>query len=116
MAIKKCVATFGVAIIVSSIVMGCGDSADPNPNPPRTQQQQSGLSASFINQCARCHGETGQGQVVSGNNYPVIPGGKDESSFIAIVRAGRGDMPAFDASQITDADLKADYLWLTTKR
>ena len=92
----------------------CGDDVDPNPNTPRPQQSQTeqGLSDSFQNVCAACHGEEGKGK----NQYPSIPGRKDESAFIEIVRSGRGDMPASDASKITHAELKADYFWLTTKR
>lgn len=73
----------------------------------------SGLSAAYKNNCQRCHGATGEG----GGAFPRIPGGaSSEASFIARVRAGKGQMPAFSASQISDADLKADYLWLTTQR
>ncbi|MBL9111313.1 MAG: cytochrome c [Myxococcales bacterium] len=74
----------------------------------------SGLSQAYQNNCARCHGATGLGS----GQFPKIPGSKDEAAFIAFVRAGspRGTMTAYSASQISDADLKADYLWLTTKR
>lgn len=73
------------------------------------------LSQAYQNNCARCHGATGEGS----GQFPKIPGSKDtEASFIAFVRAGspRGTMSAFSASQISDADLKADYLYMTTKR
>lgn len=75
----------------------------------------SGLSQAYQSNCARCHGATGLGS----GQFPKLPGTKDtEAGYIAAVRAGsaaRG-MAAFSASQISDADLKADYLWLTTKR
>lgn len=98
------------------LAVACGDEEDPNPNPNPNQEQTSqgsqGLSTSFKDVCSVCHGEEGRGK----GQYPSIPGTKDESAFIAIVRSGRGDMPASDASRISDAELKADYLWLTTKR
>jgi mono/diheme cytochrome c family protein len=101
-----------LAVFIASMTMfACGDEENENPNPPRGEQT-SGLSASFQSICATCHGEEGKGKA----QYPSIPGTKDEAAFIAIVRSGRGDMPATDASRISEADLKADYLWLTTKR
>lgn len=96
-------------VALGALAVGCGEDEDPNPNGARTQ---SGLSTTFTTACANCHGPEGRGK----DKYPAIPGSRDESSFIAIVRAGRGDMPATDPSRMTDADLKADYLWLTTKR
>lgn len=72
----------------------------------------SGLSAAFGSNCAGCHGPKGEG----GGAFPRIPGSQTEAGFIARVRSGKGVMPAFSASQISDADLKADYLWLTTQR
>ncbi|MBX3206475.1 MAG: cytochrome c [Labilithrix sp.] len=99
--------------VTATMIVACADEENENPNPPREQPgETSALSASFQSVCATCHGDDGKGK----GKYPSIPGGKDESAFIAIVRSGRGDMPASDASRISDADLKADYLWLTTKR
>lgn len=101
-------------IVIALIAMSaaCGGNDDTTPSPRRTEQTSSGLSTSFANQCARCHGETGEGQ----DKYPKIPGDKDQPGFVALVRAGRGEMPPFTTSQISDADLEADYAWLTTKR
>ena len=103
-----------LALVATLLAVAGGEEEDPNPNPPRQQtpQSTSGLSTAFKDVCAVCHGDEGQGK----GEYPPIPGTKDESAFIAIVRAGRGDMPAIDATRISDAELKADYLWLTTKR
>lgn len=103
-----------VAMFATLVMVACGEDEDPNPNPPRqrTTQTTSGLSTGFQDVCAVCHGDEGRGK----GQYPAIPGDKDESAFIAIVRAGRGDMPATDATRISDEELKSDYLWLTTKR
>jgi mono/diheme cytochrome c family protein len=101
-----------LAIFVASMTLfACSAEDDENPNPP-SGETSSGLSTSFQSICATCHGPEGKGQA----QYPAIPGSKDEAAFIAIVRSGKGDMPANDTSRISETDLKADYLWLTTKR
>jgi mono/diheme cytochrome c family protein len=84
-------------------------SEDTNPNPERPAVE---LSTAFTENCSRCHGDKGLGNQF----YPRIPGSRDEAAFIAIVRSGKGEMPMFSTGDISDADLKADYLWLTTKR
>ncbi|MBX3260850.1 MAG: cytochrome c [Labilithrix sp.] len=88
------------------------DSEDPGGSEDPDDSETLTLSASFQAVCAKCHGAEGRGQ----GGFPSIPGGRSESAFIAIVRSGRGEMPASDASKISDADLASDYLWLTTKR
>lgn len=98
-------------IALAATAAACGDDVDPSPSRTRTTAA-SGLSTSYARSCARCHGDRGEGS----GRYPSIPGAKDESAFVALVRAGRDEMPAFSPSDISDADLKADYLWLTTKR
>lgn len=100
-----------VSLATSTLAIACGDDGS-TPSNGSGQTTSSGLSAAFGSNCARCHGAQGLGQGV----YPKIPGNKDEATFIAFVRVGKGDMPAFDASKISDADLKADYAWMTTKR
>ena len=98
----------------AAMIAACSDDVDPNPNASSgaTQTKADTLSSSFATTCTSCHGDTGLGKA----EYPKIPGTRDEASFIAIVRSGKGDMPAFAESRISDAELKADYLWLTTKR
>ncbi|MBS2012880.1 MAG: cytochrome c [Deltaproteobacteria bacterium] len=100
-----------LATLMACALLGACSSDDDKGSTPTTQTS-SGLSAAYMNNCARCHGVKGEGQ----GSYPRIPGSKDEAGFIAFVRAGKGLMPGFDASKISDADLRADYLWLTTKR
>lgn len=107
-------------LAVASLVVGlvaCGEEENANPNPPRSQQQQSGLSAAYATNCARCHGDTGTGGRVNDVDVPGLPNGKDEAGYIAGVRAGKGEtMAAFSAADISDADLKADFVWMTTVR
>ena len=98
----------------ATMAVACGDDADSTTTTrPRTGTSSS-LSSSFANSCASCHGDEGEGKA----SYPAIPGAKSasESAFIELVRAGTGDMPAFTSKQISDANLKSDYLWLATKR
>lgn len=100
-----------VALAVSSAA--CAEEENPNTSSRLrdggTSNSGIGLSTAFTNKCARCHGEQGQGS----GKYPPLPNGKDESAFIALVRAGRDEMPAFTASEISDADLKADFAILS---
>jgi mono/diheme cytochrome c family protein len=101
---------FALALLATTTfasVAGCSDdtssSATADPN----------LSQGYVKQCTRCHGPQGQG----GGEYPRIPGTKaDVAAYKAYVRVGKGEMPAFSATQISDADLEKDYTWLTTVR
>ena len=98
----------GIMVVATSSLSGCS-SDTPGTTAP------AGLSAAYTSSCSRCHGPKGEGA----GQFPKIPGTKtDEASFIAAVRGGSADrrMPAFSASQISDADLKADFVFLTTKR
>ena len=97
----------GIIVAATSSLSGCSDA--PGTTPP------AGLSTAYSSNCSRCHGPKGEGA----GQFPKIPGTKtDEASYIAAVRGGSADrrMPAFSASQISDADLKADFVFLTTKR
>lgn len=101
-----------IALVTTMLVACGGDDDGSTPNASNQGTQASGLSASFHAVCAKCHGDEGRGQGI----YPEIPGSKDETTFIALVRSGNGEMPATSAAQYSDADLKSDYLWLTTQR
>lgn len=102
--------------IVASLTSACSSSDDVGQPESGSGAPDGGnaahLSGAFINLCATCHGDEGRGK----DTAPAIPGARDEQGYIARVRSGGGPMPAFDSSLITDAELKADYAWLTTKR
>jgi cytochrome c551 len=100
----------GMVLVASGLLMACSSSDDGGSS--GTSSQPSPLSAAYQSNCQRCHGPVGEGT----GAYPRIPGSQTEAGFISRVRSGKGEMPAFTASQISDADLKADYLYLTTKR
>lgn len=99
-------------IAAAMMAVACAEEEQDNPNAPRQPRVQSPLSKSYQSECARCHGDEGRGM----DQYPMLPGNRDEASFIEFVRTGKDEMPAADASKISDADLKADFLWMTTKR
>ncbi len=88
--------------LISDGVMGC-PTIDPPPY--NNESGVSSLSASFNEVCVACHGGQGRGQ----GTIPGIPGQLDYPSFVDVVRTGRRGMPAFDASEIDDATLEADY-------
>lgn len=95
--------TTGLVLVTSLI--GCS-SDDPEPvKAPVTDAGGVTLSAAYNAQCARCHGPTGLGAAP----YPRLPGNRDVNAFVSLVRAGRNDMPAFDATKISDDDLRGDY-------
>jgi mono/diheme cytochrome c family protein len=105
-----------IAVMVATMA-ACSDSESSKTNTADTDTDSGAapsakMSASYSNLCATCHGPEGRGA----NGNPSIPGARDESGFITRVREGNGRMPPFDASLITDAELKADYRWLTTER
>jgi mono/diheme cytochrome c family protein len=93
---------------------GCSSSSDGN-DAIKAASHDAGsatLSHAFGTQCARCHGPSGAGEGI----YPALPGDQaDADSFVAFVRTGKGEMPAFTTSQISDADLRADFAVLSTK-
>ena len=104
------------AMVMASLAMGCSSSTDDSPTPAGSSgssgQTSSGLSLAFASKCARCHGTTATGQGI----YPSLPGNLTAAAFAATVRSGRKEMPSFDTSQISDADIAADYEWMKTKR
>lgn len=69
------------------------------------------LSTTFKTICSNCHGAYGEGAP----NYPALPGGLDQASFVAKVRSGGKGMPAFAAADPSDADLAADYAALSSR-
>lgn len=104
------------AMAMTSLSVGCSSSDDSTPSTSSSSSGSSGktssVSLAFTSKCARCHGSTGTGDAT----YPSLPGSLTEATFIATVRSGRNAMPMFSASEISDADLAADYDWMKTKR
>jgi len=65
------------------------------------------LSAAFRTACRSCHGGLGEGR--DGGRYPAIPGDLSFDAFRSVVREGRGLMPSFAPSFVTDEELRSDY-------
>lgn len=101
-------ACFSFALLAS--LSACSSDSDGEFN---TEPADPGLSASYGKQCNRCHGPRGEGF----GRFPRIPGEKrSAAAFIAYVREGKGEMPPFSQTQISDADAEKDFTWLTTVR
>ena len=94
--------------LMTAFAGGCSSSEDSGG----TGTSQAGLSLAYASQCSACHGTTGTGS----GTYPSLPGKLTLATYAGVVRTGRGAMPAFGSAQISDADLTADYQWMTTKR
>jgi mono/diheme cytochrome c family protein len=77
----------------------------------RQYQQRSGGAGLFANNCASCH-PNGGNVVVPNMPLRGAPQLSSFSSFRAIVRQGRGPMPAFPASNISDAQLRELYRYV----
>jgi mono/diheme cytochrome c family protein len=109
----RCLLASLASLAIALAAVACAEEENPNTSTRLrdggTSNSGIGLSTAFTNKCARCHGEQGQGS----GKYPPLPNGKDESAYVALVRAGRDEMPAFTTVEITDADLKADFAVLT---
>jgi len=109
--LKRCLVLAGGLPLLVAIATATGCAEEENPNTSTrlrdggSSNSGVGLTSAYSNKCARCHGEQGQGS----GKYPPLPNGKDENTFIGVVRSGRGEMPAFTSADITDADLKADF-------
>jgi mono/diheme cytochrome c family protein len=65
----------------------------------------SGLSAGFASTCAGCHGPTGDGQ----GPFPSLKNVPTVDQFIATVRSGRNQMPAFSEAAVPTDRLRSDY-------
>jgi len=101
-----------VALVITGLALNlvaCSSSDGSSPIPSTDAGAKTALSASFGAKCARCHGASGLGA----GKYPKLPGKPDADTFVAFVRAGRGEMPAFSASDISDADLRSDFAYLS---
>lgn len=114
MSVERRVTKQAVVAIVASLAFGLMACSSDDTTPAKATDGGStsaALSTSFGTQCSRCHGSTGLGA----GKYPRLPGKPDADTFVALVRAGKGEMPAFTTAQISDADLRADFAILAGK-
>ncbi len=95
-------ATTPVAVPPTAPVAPSGPT--PTTIPAGAQGQQVYVQAG----CGACHGATAQGGIarpLAGISIPF-------TFFQSAVRNGRGGMPPYSTSQISDSDLQAMYTWL----
>ena len=70
----------------------------------------SAANRAFASNCASCHGAAARG----GFGPPLLHVPLSWPAFSSIVRRGKGQMPAFGASALSDRDLRSIYRFLTT--
>jgi len=114
MTVERRVTKQAMVVMAASFALGLMACSSDDSTPAKTTDGGStsaALSASFGSQCSRCHGSTGLGA----GKYPRLPGKPDADTFVAFVRAGKNEMPAFTTAQISDADLRSDFAVLAGK-
>lgn len=77
----------------------------PYPGTSITDTTRMTMSEPFTKVCSTCHGGAGEGK----GAYPPLPGMLSQADFVARVRAGTANMPAFSRELIDDAALARDY-------
>lgn len=97
-----------VACCLAISLAGCGDSSDKKDPGNNSAGDSSKLSRSFGTNCSSCHGQTGGG--ATARSIQGYAGSL--SAFSAVVRGGKGSMPAFTSSSYSDSDMAADYSYL----
>lgn len=100
----------GAALLATGLVIipvGCGTDSSSGNNTP--DNSSSGLTESFSENCASCHGAAGQG---TATGRALLGYERDSESFKNQVRNGGGNMQAFSTDVYSDEDLLTDYTWL----
>ncbi|HZD05897.1 MAG TPA: c-type cytochrome, partial [Longimicrobiales bacterium] len=77
----------------------------------RAAQQAADGSAVFAQQCARCHGNQGEGALEGPSLHALLDTQEAVAGVAGIVRSGYGEMPAF-ADELSEAQIQAvaDYV------
>jgi mono/diheme cytochrome c family protein len=104
--------TFGLGFgVLAFLAVGCGSKSDSTAKTPAAAAT-TGLSANYTKLCVSCHGA--DGSQVSTGGTAVLKGTKlTAAQFSAVVRAGKLTMTKYTTTQITDADIAADYAILS---
>lgn len=87
-------------------ILGCPTIAYPGSSSTTVN-----TSAAFKQLCGTCHGAGGEGKPL----YPTLPGNLTREQFVAKVRGGVKNMPAFAADIIDDATLGRDFDAMRTR-
>lgn len=83
----------------------------PTVDYPGTRAAAPTLSSAFRDGCASCHGGAGEGQ----GPYPTLPGKLTADEFVAKVRQGSRNMPAYTTGFVSDDVLRTDYAALAKR-
>jgi mono/diheme cytochrome c family protein len=106
-----------LALTAALLLAGCSKAPPPSapkvtdgkaiPNEPDAKLA-SGPEGTYTRTCGYCHGK---------NVGPVILGrGLPREAIIAMARNGKGAMPAFRPTEISDADLAALGDWIAKSK
>ncbi len=110
-----------ISLLPSPTPLPAGPIATPAPgtNPPTSASPGAGASAGaaagvviFASKCDACHpkGNAGVGPALHGPEFTArYP---DDAALSALIRKGRGGMPAFSTSSLSDNDLDSVIAYL----
>jgi|GEM_PF-2762233 len=103
----------GTYLFVIFVLGGCSSASTSSPSPAPTSPSASTLSTAYVGQCGGCHGKDGS----SKQGASALKGStKAQSAWESAIRNGIGSsMQAFEKSEYSDADMKADFKILTGK-
>jgi mono/diheme cytochrome c family protein len=106
----KVVTLLGACALALSVAVGaCANQA---PSGGATGDVAAGQTAFTAKTCSGCHGANAEGAI-----GPKLAGtGKSQTQVLNTVRKGEGQMPAFDASKVSDQDVANIYAWLQSKK
>jgi len=104
---KTILAACATALFFAAVACSKEDDKKATPVPTATTGAPAtvALPASFSTSCAGCHGAKGEGATGPALAAATKSAYRTASSFIAVVRSGKGNMAGFTASQISDAEV-----------
>jgi mono/diheme cytochrome c family protein len=110
---KRTVIVFIVVVVLAALVVAaCGGGGGTAATPSGQGDAAAGAQVWASKPCAGCHGANAEGGVgprLAGTNLTL-------DRLKNTVRNGRGgEMPAFSADQVSDADIANIYAWLKTQ-
>jgi mono/diheme cytochrome c family protein len=100
------------AVVVTVVLLFANQPTKPPSAPPAVVEAAGGVDGAelFGNSCAGCHGGDGSGGIGPRLAGTVVAKFPDPADQIAVVKNGRGGMPAF-GSRLSDEEIAAivDY-------
>jgi len=103
-----------VNLVISIVIAAFGLASVAQTTPAATPNPYVDGPSIYTQRCAACHGDQGQGSggvpQLSGNGAVTA---NNPNQVIAIVKHGRGAMPAFD-SQLSDVEIASVLTYIRT--